>query len=64
MPVGQLPDERAEHESVQPVRAALHAYAPTLDGPVDIAALRRSIAWAWTTSQHRYSRTAPLLADR
>ncbi|MCX4472091.1 helix-turn-helix domain-containing protein [Micromonospora sp. NBC_01655] len=66
MPVGQLPDEQAEHESVQPVRAALHAYAPTLDGPVDIAALRRSINWAWDTwtgSPHRYSRTAPLLAD-
>lgn len=66
MPVGQLPDEQAEHEYIQPIRAAMHAYAPTLDGPVDVPGLRRSIRWAWdtwTTSPERYSRTAPLLAD-
>lgn len=66
MPVGQLPDEQAEHESVHPVRAAMHAYAPRLDGPVDVAGLRRSITWAWdawTTSPHRYTRTTPLLAE-
>ncbi|MEO3924252.1 helix-turn-helix transcriptional regulator [Micromonosporaceae bacterium B7E4] len=67
LPVGQLPDEPGEHESVAPIRAALLAYAPSLDGAEpDLDALSRSIAWGWDTwygSGERYTRTGPLLAE-
>jgi transcriptional regulator with XRE-family HTH domain len=64
LPVAQLPDEPAEHETVPPIRGALHAYAPRLDGPVDLARLTRSVEFAWNTwhgSGSRYSRTGPML---
>ncbi|MFK3981911.1 helix-turn-helix domain-containing protein [Micromonospora sp. NPDC050397] len=66
LPVGSLPDEQAEHETVAPVRAALHAYAPKLDGPPDLDGLRRGIEWgwnAWYDSGDRYSRTGSVLPE-
>jgi len=66
LPVGSLPDEPAEHESVPPIRSALLAYSPSLDTEPDLPALTRSIAWAWDTwygSGQRYTRTGPLLPE-
>src|SRR5262249_35120680 len=64
LPVAELPDEPAEHETVPPIRAALHAYAPRLTDEPDLARLGRSIEFAWDTwhgSANRYSRTGPML---
>lgn len=66
LPVGSLPDEQAEHETVAPVRAALHSYTPRLDGPPDLDGLRRGIEWgwnAWYDSGDRYSRTGSVLPE-
>lgn len=66
LPVGQLPDEPAEHETIPPIRAALHAYAPRLDGEPDLPRLERSVEFAWGTwhgSAERYSRTGPMLPE-
>lgn len=64
LPVGDLPDEPSEHETVGPIRLAMHAYVAREDAPVDLAALGRSIEFAWGTwhgSGQRYSRTGPML---
>ncbi len=66
LPVAQLPDEPAEHETLPSIRDAIHAYAPRLDGPVDLARLERSVEFAWDTwhgSGDRYSRTGPMLPE-
>ncbi|GAB3149661.1 helix-turn-helix transcriptional regulator [Micromonospora sonneratiae] len=67
LPVGQLPDEPAEHEGVAPIRAAMHAYSPAAtDAALDLEALRQTINYAWTSwsgSGQRYSRTAPMLPE-
>ncbi|MFI6162221.1 helix-turn-helix domain-containing protein [Micromonospora haikouensis] len=64
MPVGALPDDPAEHESVRPIRAALYAYRPIVDRPPSVDELRAGVdlAWAtWTQSRQRYTHTAPML---
>ena len=64
LPVGHLPDEQPEHETVAPIRAALHAYAPRLDAEPDLDRLASAVRFAWDTwhgSGHRYSRTGPML---
>jgi len=66
LPVGDLPDEPAEDESVPPIRTALHAYTPSLADAPDLDRLSRSIEFAWDTwhgSANRYTRTAPMLPD-
>jgi transcriptional regulator with XRE-family HTH domain len=66
LPVGQLPDEPAEHEMIPPIRSALHAYSPRLDGEPDVSRLARAVEFAWNTwhgSGQRYSRTGPMLPD-
>lgn len=66
LPVGQLPDEPAEHETVPPIRAALHSYAPRLDDEPDVGRLNTAITFAWDTwhgSRERYTRTGPMLPD-
>jgi transcriptional regulator with XRE-family HTH domain len=66
LPVAQLPDDPAEHESIRPVRMAMHAYSPRLDDEPDTQRLSRSVEFAWDTwhtSQERYSRTGPMLPD-
>jgi transcriptional regulator with XRE-family HTH domain len=66
LPVGELPDEPAEHETVPPVRAAIHAYAPRLDGEPNLARLAEAVEFAWNTwhgSPSRYSRTGPMLPE-
>jgi hypothetical protein len=66
LPVAQLPDDPAEHETIPPIRDALHAYAPHLDMPPDLVRLARSVDFAWNTwhgSGNRYSRTGPMLPD-
>lgn len=67
LPVGQLPDEPAEHESI-PIRAAMHEFAPQLDNDAepDVARLGESIEFAWNTwhgSPNRYSRTGSMLPE-
>lgn len=64
LPTGGMPDDPAEHVSVRPLRAALHAYAPAVDQPPSVAELRAAVALAWTTwfqSRQRYTYTAPVL---
>lgn len=64
LPVGDLPDEPAEHETVGPIRLAMHSYVAREDTPVDLGALGRSIEFAWGTwhgSGNRYSQTGPML---
>jgi transcriptional regulator with XRE-family HTH domain len=66
LPIGELPDEPAEHPSVGPIRTALHAYLARPDEPPDLDGLRRSVEFAWDTwhgSPSRYSRTGPLLPE-
>ncbi|MEU3452200.1 helix-turn-helix transcriptional regulator [Micromonospora sp. NPDC006766] len=63
LPMGLLPDDPAEHESVPALRAAMLAYRPTVDPP-DAAELRTAVHLAWATwhqSPHRYTHTAPVL---
>src|SRR5262245_4856772 len=65
-PVGQLPDEPGEHETVPPIRTAMHAYIARLDEPADLAQLAGAVTFAWDTwhgSGARYSRTGPMLPD-
>jgi transcriptional regulator with XRE-family HTH domain len=64
LPVGNLPDEPAEHESIPPIRAALHAYAPRLDGEPDLDRIAAAVRFGWDswhTSPYRYASTGPLL---
>lgn len=66
LPVGQLPDEPAEHETVPPIRAALHAYSPRLNAEPNLDTLAGAVEFAWGTwhgSPNRYSRTGPMLPD-
>lgn len=66
LPVGQLPDEPTEHESVPPIREALYEVVSRPAEPVDPARLRGSVefAWeAWHGSPSRYSRTGPMLPE-
>jgi transcriptional regulator with XRE-family HTH domain len=53
LPVGELPDEPAEHESVPSIRVAMTAYAPAISGPPDVARLEREIDSAWNLWQQR-----------
>lgn len=65
LPVGDLPDTQAEHESVAPIRAALHTYRPAvLGGPPDLDRLAATVAFGWGSwhgSGQRYAATGPLL---
>jgi transcriptional regulator with XRE-family HTH domain len=66
LPVGELPDEPAEHETVPPIRTALVAYTRPLEGEPDLDRLARTVEFAWDTwhgSPNRYSRTGPMLPD-
>ncbi len=66
LPVGELPDEPGEHETIPPIRTALVAYTRRLDGEPDLDRLARSVEFAWETwhgSAHRYTRTGPMLPD-
>lgn len=66
LPVGDLPDAPAEHETIPPIRSALHEYAPQLDDEPDLERLNRSVQFAWDTwhsSASRYTRTGPMLPD-
>lgn len=66
MPIGAMPDDPAEHDSVKPLRAAMHAYAPHVDEPPSLDELRAGVRLAWTTwyqSRQRYTYTAPVLPD-
>lgn len=64
LPIGAMPDDPAEHDSVRPLRAAMHAYAPQVDEPLTLDELRAGVNLAWTTwfqSRQRYTYTAPVL---
>ncbi|MFI5833232.1 helix-turn-helix domain-containing protein [Micromonospora sp. NPDC051300] len=64
LPVGHLPDDPAEHETVKPLRAAIHAYTPADDNPMSLTELRAAVDLAWTTwyqSRQRYTYTGPVL---
>ncbi|PZG17826.1 hypothetical protein C1I95_14815 [Micromonospora craterilacus] len=64
LPLGVLPDDPAEHESVAPLRAAMTAYRPAVDQPPGVAELVASVRLAWTTwhqSRQRYTFTGPVL---
>ncbi|GIJ62118.1 helix-turn-helix transcriptional regulator [Virgisporangium aurantiacum] len=66
LPLGELPDEPSEHETIPPIRSAMHAYPQRLDEPVDLDLLGRSLDFAWGTwhgSGSRYTRTGPMLPD-
>ncbi|GIM87901.1 helix-turn-helix domain-containing protein [Salinispora arenicola] len=63
-PLGVMPDDPAEHESVPPLRAAMTAYAPDVDQLSSVAELRSAVRLAWTTwyqSRQRYTYTSPVL---
>lgn len=65
-PLGTMPDDPAEHESVKPLRAAIHSYAPAVEQPPTLDELRAAVRLAWTTwyqSRQRYTYTAPVLPD-
>ncbi|WP_431728560.1 helix-turn-helix transcriptional regulator [Verrucosispora sp. TAA-831] len=64
LPLGVLPDDPAEHESVGPLRVAMTAYRPAVDRIPDATELAASVKLAWTTwhqSQQRYTFTGPVL---
>lgn len=64
VPVGELPDEPGEHDSVAPIRSALHTYLPCSSEPPDLESLHREVEFGWNTwhgSPNRFSRTGPLL---
>lgn len=66
LPMGQLPDEPAEHESVPPIREALHAYPAMLDEPADLGRMGAAVDFVWDIwhgSTNQYSRTGPMLPD-
>jgi DNA-binding XRE family transcriptional regulator len=66
LPVGHLPDEPTEHDTVRPLRAAIHAYAPPAAEVMPVGELRAAVHLAWTSwsqSQHRYTYTGPVLPD-
>ncbi|MFY1595507.1 helix-turn-helix domain-containing protein [Micromonospora sp. WMMD737] len=65
-PLGVMPDDPAEHESVRPLRAAITAYAPAVDQAPQLDELRAAVRLAWTgwyQSRQRYTYTAPVLPD-
>jgi transcriptional regulator with XRE-family HTH domain len=66
LPVGELPDEPGEHETIPPIRTALHAYVRPLERAPNLARLGEAIEFGWNTwhgSPSRYSRTGPMLPD-
>ena len=43
LPVGELPDEPGEHESIPPIRTALHAYTRRLNREPDLGRLAGAV---------------------
>ncbi|MCX5066682.1 helix-turn-helix domain-containing protein [Micromonospora lupini] len=66
LPIGAMPDDPAEHDSVRPLRAAMHSYAPVVDQVPSLRELDAGVRLAWTTwyqSRQRYTYTAPVLPE-
>ncbi|MEV2236716.1 helix-turn-helix transcriptional regulator [Micromonospora sp. NPDC049891] len=66
LPAGNLPNDPIEHDSVKPIRDAIHAYTLPAGNPMPVDELRGAVdlAWAaWTQSQRRYTHTGPVLPD-
>ncbi|WP_218952295.1 helix-turn-helix domain-containing protein [Amycolatopsis anabasis] len=53
LPVGELPDEPAEHATVPAIRAAMTSFDPRLAAEPDVARLHRAVETTWTIWQER-----------
>jgi transcriptional regulator with XRE-family HTH domain len=53
LPVGELPREPMEHETVPAIRAAMVSFAPRLTDEPDVARLDRAIETAWDVWEER-----------
>lgn len=53
LPVGELPEEPTEHDTVPAIRAAMVSFNPMLAGDPDVARLDKSVETAWDIWQER-----------
>jgi transcriptional regulator with XRE-family HTH domain len=53
LPVGEMPEEPAEHGTVPAIRAAIVAFDPRLTGEPNVAGLTRAVETAWDIWQER-----------
>ena len=53
LPVGELPEEPTEHETVPAIRAAMVSFHPTLADPPEVKRLDAAVETAWDVWQER-----------
>lgn len=53
LPVGELPEEPTEHETVPAIRAAMVSFDPKLAGEPDVTRLDKAVETAWDIWQER-----------
>jgi transcriptional regulator with XRE-family HTH domain len=53
LPVGELPEEPTEHDTVPAIRAAMVSFDPKLTEPPDVARLDKAVETAWDIWQER-----------
>ncbi|HEU5475933.1 MAG TPA: helix-turn-helix transcriptional regulator [Actinophytocola sp.] len=65
LPVGELPEEPAGHETVPAIRAAMVSFDPRLTGPPDVERLGTAVRTAWGIWQERrpFNQVGAMLPD-
>jgi len=66
LPVGELPEEPTEHETVPAIRAAMVSFHPALADPPEVKRLDAAVETAWDVWQERrpFVQVGSIMDDR